>query len=529
MEEKKISGKDRLFEILSVIKKNGILNGLTPQNLRKTCEDLGPTFVKIGQILSNRPDLLSDDYIDELSKLRSKVKPMDYAEVLEIIDGETPRRLFEIFSKIDTKPLGSASIAQVHRATLKNGDEVVIKVQRRNIKEKMATDIRIMKKACKILRVESIINHIVSIDDTLDELFETCLEEMDFKHEAENIEEFALHNDGYAYLKVPKVYKEITSEKMLVMEYIDGIRINNIDLLLKEGYDLEEISSKLADNYIYQALDTGFFHADPHPDNVFIMDGKIVYLDFGMMGRLSNQNKGILKRCLVNINDNDMFELEKNLLLLVDAKGNIDHNKLRNDLEHILDRNKSQDIGNIDIASFANDLMNMFASNGLSVPHEITMLIRGIVVLEGTLETVNPNINLLQVIKNRMARRTIKDLINKDKIEKEVTETVLGFSKLTKLPNDMHIFFKEASNGNMRLNMQLPEANKYFDRLEKMVHRIVVCILDVAFILGAALIASNRVETTEQQFLFYLFVFLGIIFTIWLFVKMYLDKLSRRK
>ncbi len=529
MEEKKISGKERLFEILSVIKKNGILSGLTPQKLRKTCEDLGPTFVKIGQILSNRPDLLSDDYIDELSKLRSKVKPMEYAEVLDIIDHETPRRLFEIFSKIDTKPLGSASIAQVHKATLKNGDEVVIKVQRRNIKEKMTTDIRIMKKACKILRVESIINHIISIDDILDELLATAIEEMNFVKEAANIEEFAEKNGDYAYLKVPKVYKEITSERMLVMEYIDGIRINNIKELLNGGYDLDEISVKLADNYIYQALDTGFFHADPHPDNVYIMDGKIVYLDFGMMGRLSNQNRSILKKCLANINDNDMFELEKNLLILVDARGNVDHNRLRNDLERILDKNKSQDIANIDIASFVNDLMTMFVTNGLNVPHDITMLVRGIVVLEGTLETVNPNINLLQVIKNRMARRTLKDLINKDHLEKGVSDVVLGINKLTKLPSDMHTFFKEASNGNMRLNMQLPEANKYFDRLEKMVHRIVVCILDVAFILGAALIASNRVETTEQSFLFYLFVFLGIVFTIWLFVKMYLDKLSRRK
>ncbi len=524
-----ISGKDRLFEILSIIKRNGILSGITPQKLRKTCEELGPTFIKIGQILSNRPDLLSDEYIDELSKLRSNVKPMEYAEVLEIIDAETPKRLFEIFSSIETKPLGSASIAQVHKAILKTGEEVVIKVQRKDIKEKMTLDIKIMKKACKILRIESIINNIISISDILDELLATAIEEMNFVEEANNIVEFAKYNEEFAFMKVPKVYKELTSEKMLVMEYIDGIRINNKEELERRGYDLNEIAAKLADNYIYQALDTGFFHADPHPDNIYIMDGKIVYLDFGMMGHLSAQNKNILKKCLININDNDMFELEKNLLILVDARREVNHDKLRKDIERILDKNKNQDIANIDIADFSNDLMNMFVNNSLSVPHDITMLVRGIVVLEGTLETVNPNISLLEVIKNRLAGHTIKDVFNKDNIKKEIVETVSGLNKIHKIPGDLHIFLKEASNGNLKFNMSLPDANKYFDRLEKMVHRIVVCILDVAFILGAALIASNRVETKEQSFLFYLFVLLGIVFTIWLFVKMYLDKLSRRK
>ena len=524
-----VSGKDRLFEILSIIKRNGILNGMTPQKLRKTCEDLGPTFIKIGQILSNRPDLLSDEYVNELSKLRSNVKPMEYSEVLEIIDGETPRRLFEIFERIDTIPLGSASIAQVHKAVLKTGEDVVIKVQRKGIKEKMSLDIRIMKKACKILRIESILGNIISISDILDELLNTAFMEMNFVQEANNIVDFAKHNEDFTFIKVPKVYKELTSEKMLVMEYIDGITINNKDELTKKGYDLKEIAAKLADNYIYQALDVGFFHADPHPDNIYIMNGKIVYLDFGMMGHLSSQNKNILKKCLVNINDNDMFELEKNLLILVDSKKEVNHDKLRKDIERILDKNKNQDIANINIADFSNDLMNLFVNNGLSVPHDITMLIRGIVVLEGTLETVDPQISLLQVIKNRLAGHTIKEILNKDNIKKEIAETVSGLGKINKIPGDLHIFFKEAANGNLKFNLALPEADKYFDRLEKMVHRIVVCILDVAFILGASLIASNRVETKEQSFLFYLFVLLGIVFTIWLFVKMYLDKLNRRK
>lgn len=526
---KNLSGKERLFEILEVLKKHNVIKGVDPVKLRKILEDLGPTFIKVGQILSNRPDMLPQEYIIELSKLRSNVNPMGYQEILNILTEEYDKKLFQLFLSIDRNPLGSASIAQVHKAVLKDGKDVVIKVQRKNIKEIMIADIRVLKKALGMLHVQSLFKNIVSFDDVLDELLTTTLEEMNFLIEAEHIEEFYQENKDIKYIKVPKVIKNLTTEKVIVMEYIDGLSISQTDELINSGYDLDEIGSKLADNYIYQAIDVGYFHADPHPNNIIITDGKIGYIDFGMMGRLNSRNKDLLKKCIVAIFNNDIREVERILLILGDTKKEINHSKLCNELQLILDKNKSTGIADINITKFANELLNLLGNNGITLPKDITMLVRGIVVLEGTLETVSPSINLLQVFENRVKNISLKELLSKDNLLKETGHIMSSIGSLNRLPYDLHTFFKGVSRGETKFNVEITESNKILDRFEKMIHRIVVCILDVAFILGAALMVSNGINSNDKRFLFYLYVAVGFIFTIWLFIKMYLDKLNRKK
>lgn len=525
---KELTGKDRLFEIINVLKNNNILSGMNPQKFKKILEELGPTFIKIGQILSNRPDMLSEEYIKELSQLRSDTIPLSYQEILDILNEEYDKKLFEIFLNIDRKELGSASIAQVHKATLIDGTKVVIKVQRPNIKEKMTTDIRLLKKAMKMLHVQSFVKNIIDLDSSLDELLKTTLEEINFLTEASHIDEFYKNNKEYKYIKVPKVYKNLTTEHVLVMEYIDGYKISNTDKLIEEGYDLDEIGSKLADNYINQAITEGYFHADPHPDNIIITDGKIAFIDFGMMGRLSNKNRELLEKCIYAILVDDVKEVEKILLILGDTTSDINHQKLRNEIKKILDKYKTTGIKEINITKFANEMLNMLGDNKIVLPEDITMLVRGIVVLEGTLEVVSPNINLLEVFKARVKKVDLKKIISKDKLSTLALNTLTSANDLIKLPEDLHRFLKETSEGETKFCIEVNDSNKKIDRFEKMVHRIVVCLLDIGFIVGAALIASNGVTTSEQKFIFYLYLFVGTIFTIWLFIKMYIDKLNRK-
>lgn len=527
--EQVITGKERLGEILGVLKKYDVIHGINPSKFRNILEELGSTFIKVGQILSNRPDLLPPEYIAELAKLRCDVQPMDYQEILDILRNEYHVQLFQIFLYIDKNPLGSASIAQVHKAKLKDGQEVVIKVQRRNIKERMITDIRLLKKALKLLHIQQFIKNIVSFDDVLDELLETSLEEMNFLTEAANIKEFYTANKSFNYLHVPKVYNNLTTEKILVMEYIEGVTIDKLDKLKEAGYDLTEIANKLADNYIYQALDVGFFHADPHPDNILIKDGKINYVDYGMMGRLNHRNQELLKKCMVAIFNNDIKEVERILLILGECQKEIEHTRLCADLELILDKNKETGIQDINITEFVSEMMNMLGSYGITLPKDITMLVRGIVVLEGTLEVICPQINLMQVFKNRLSSVGLKELIDEDKVAQELSVSLSSLGSLNRLPLDIHRLLAETSRGETKVNIEIVDAQKHIDRLEKMIHRIVVCFLDVAFIVGAALMVSNGVETSDQRFLFYLYVTVGFIFTIWIFIKMYLDKLNRKK
>ena len=285
--------KSRLREITAVLKKHGITRGLTPEKVRLILEDLGPTFIKIGQIMSMHSDILPKRYCDELMRLCYDVAPMPFKEVTEVIEAAYGCPFFDVFSEIDEKPLGSASIAQVHRAMLLDGSRVVVKVQRKDIYETMARDIALLHKAVKLVPPVSI-KGMVDLDMVLDELWAVTREEMNFLTEAANMEEFAKNNQDVAYVDVPKIYQEYTTMHVLVMEYVDGCEISDKEYLTENGYDLKEIGSKLVDNYIKQVMDDGFFHADPHPGNVKIRDGKIVWMNMRMMGRLTDRDRGLI-------------------------------------------------------------------------------------------------------------------------------------------------------------------------------------------------------------------------------------------
>ena len=303
---KKSNGKDtgtykeRLKEITAVLHKHAITRGVSPEKLRLILTDLGPTFIKLGQIMSMRSDILPKRYCDELMKLCSDVDPMPFAEVEEVLREAFGCPWQEEFQEIQEKPLGSASIAQVHRAVLKTGEEVVIKVQRKGIYEIMARDIGLMKKAVKLLPPVSI-KEAVDLNLVLEELWRVTQEEMNFLTEAANMEEFSRKNKNVAFVKTPILYREYTTASVLVMEYIDGIPIDHKEELLAGGYDLDEIGSKFVDNFIKQVMDDGFFHADPHPGNVMIQGGKIVWIDMGMMGRLNDRDRELIGQAIEGV------------------------------------------------------------------------------------------------------------------------------------------------------------------------------------------------------------------------------------
>ena len=296
--------KARLKEIVSILKESNFLSGITPEKVCKTITKLGPTFIKIGQIMASRYDVLPKEYCDALSKLRSNVDPMPFTEVKKILTEELGNT-DEIFEYISEKSIGSASMAQVHKAKLKTGEIVAIKVQRKNIYETMTMDVRLLKKAIILLHLRLLVKSI-DLNSVLDEIYNVAKEEMNFEIEAKHLEEFRENNIDITYIGVPKIYKNYITKKVLVMDFIQGISLNEKQKLENAGYDIQEIGMKLANNYIKQALDDGFFHADPHQDNIFVYEGKIIYLDLGMMGRISNRYKQLLNKAMKAIVRNDI-------------------------------------------------------------------------------------------------------------------------------------------------------------------------------------------------------------------------------
>ena len=284
----KYSSSHRLREMVLVLRKHNVLTSdMTPEKLRLILEDLGPTFVKLGQILSLKPGFLPADYAIELTKLQTQAKPLDFSIIKDCLEKEYNKKIEDVFLDIDDHALGSASIAQVHKATLKTGEKIVIKVQRPGIYEVMAKDIVLLKRAVSI---------ILDFNAILDEMWNITKQEMDFMMEAEHIDEFKRLNSEDIFVDCPTVKHELTTARVLVMEYIDGHRIDEISKLKAQGYNVEELGIHLGKNYVKQIIEDGYFHADPHPGNIWIKNGKIIWLDLGMMGRLSSKERDALKK-----------------------------------------------------------------------------------------------------------------------------------------------------------------------------------------------------------------------------------------
>ena len=498
--------KTRFIEIISILKNSALIRDFTPQKLCETIIKLGPTFIKIGQIMSNRYDLLPKEYCDALANLRANVTPMDFKEVNQILKEEfgNPN---EIFQNISKNCIGSASIAQVHKAKLKSGEDVVIKVQRRNIYEIMSTDVKLFKRAIRLLHL----NLLIKIVD----LNSVSKEEMDFEIEAKNLEEFRQNNCDVVYIGVPKVYKSLVTKKVLVMEYVEGINVTDKQELLNSGYDLEEIGLKLANNYIKQALDDGFFHADPHPDNMCIREGKIMFLDLGMMGRLSSRNKQLLKNAMNAIVANDTTELERILLSISTTTGSINHIKLRNEIQKILDKNVNEDIENINIVEFMSSVSKVLRENNIKLDKNITLLMRGICVIEGTLELISPNINLIMVFENKIRENTFDNVFSKGTLMNTGRNIVSGVNSLGELPTELLSFVKDINRGETKIDIEMANSDKQVDKLEKMLHQLVIGLLDAAVLLGACMV--------DNKILRAIYIILGTIFTIWLFIQMAKD------
>ncbi len=513
----------RLHQIIKVIRSYHLLKDFSPENLRKAIEALGPTFIKIGQIASAREDLFPEEYTKELSKLRSQVKPMRFSIVKNLIESEYHQKWDSVFASIDKEPLGSASIAQVHKATLLSGETVAVKIQRENIEEAMCLDIKLLKKAISILNVQKFLGDIIDLNDVLDEMYETAKKEMNFKIEAENMIRFSQNQKDILYIETPKVYEKLSTSRILVMQYVTGLEIYRKQELIDLGYQLDEIALKLADNYLKQALEDGFFHADPHADNIKIDQGKIIYLDFGMMGILSKNDREILVDCMKSIISGDIEGVEHALLLLSVSSSSIDYMRLRKDLQLILERHQKKEIKDIDIKQFFYQLLSLLADNHIKLSRDITMLIRGIIVLEGTLEDLYPEISLMQVFRNHVKNLP---MVSENTVTELAKEGLKSSTSFLSLPNEMLHLIKGINRGEMRFNIEINDSKHQMDKMEGIVEEFIITILDVAFIVGTSLIVMNNKD--NLPFIFYLYMTGSVLCTVWLLYKMILRKFKRK-
>ena len=490
--ERRGKQNSRLHEIVEILRRNDIIHGVTPQKLTLMLEELGPTFVKLGQIMSMRSDMLPQRYCDELKKLRTSVAPMPFETVREIITEQYGKPPEEVFAYIKEQPLGSASVAQVHAARLRGGEDVVIKVQRRGIHQIMEQDIAIMRRAAQLLRIVPVAGDVIDFNGLLDEFWTVSQQEMNFLVEAEHLSRFAALNDGVAYATCPKVYRELSTACVLVMERVDGIPIDHLEELRRQGYDSDEIGEKLAENYIKQILDDGFFHADPHPGNIIIRNGKIVWLDLGMVGVLSNRDRQLFRTAMLAVTRQDIYELENAIMSIGVIKGKVNHNELYEDIRIFVDRYGTSDLSDLNLGQILAEVMEIAAKHHIGLPNSITMLVRGVLTIEGVLEDCSPNTSLMEILARHFSAGTFNAANAEKELRHLLRKAAGSVEKISDIPLNLADIIKMTVRGQTKINLELTGSEEPLGKIDRMVDRLIFGIIDGALLIGSSMLCTTN-------------------------------------
>lgn len=470
----------------------------SPENLRKAFEELGSTFIKIGQILSTRTDILPKEYINELIKLQDSAAEENFQDMKKVFEQSLCKKIGDCFIYFDEKPIASASIAQVYRAITLDGQHVVVKIQRPDIYEKIKIDIAILRRLIKFTNIFADIKFVDPLQ-VLQEIDTATEKELDFVNEAENAKLFKEKNKDVPVIRVPKVIKELQSKKVLTLEQIDGVKVNEINKLIELGYDSKDIAKKLALCYCKQIFQDGFFHGDPHPGNILICEGKICFIDFGIVGTFENSLKSWLNKAMFYVATNDKKKLLQFVLAVGIKRGKIDIGKLYEDISYIFDMYINTSLKNIKMATLIEEIIMVANKNNIQVPRELILLVKTLVILEGVLAEIDPEVDIASVLLSYIKNKNKFIFFDEFKGEELFLNAYSFFRDGSRIPSKFIETLDSLSNGRSKINLQIIDLDKALNDIHHMVNRLTGGILVAALVLSSSLILVNDVGPKYQN------------------------------
>ncbi len=464
------------------------LNKLSaPVKFRMILAELGPTFIKLGQILATRPDLIPLDFSKELYKLQDDAPHFSYDCIKDIFMKETGKLPEEIFDSFEKPPLAAASIAQVHRAVYK-GNDVVVKVQRPKIKRKITADLEILYHLAQLME-KHIYEVMLQKPSLIVKEFKRSIEkELDFQVELSQTERFNKDFADDDTIHAPKTYLEISTSKLLVLEFINGIKLHDQQRLKKEGYDLKLIAERGTESLLKQIFVNGYFHADPHPGNIFVLpDNVFCFIDFGMMGKVTVDDRINFAMFLFNVINRNGFKVAKSMLKFTTYEKEPDRELLKRDMADLVDECLIHPLGPVTFGSFVEGVMEILAEHALHIRPNLFLLMKSLASIETVAHDLNPELEFVQMSEPYI-KKIIFERFSKKKILSNLGDAAEDYMKLfAELPETANILLKQAKLGKIKFKLDI-EQNKMLEAINRLSMRLSTSIILVALLLSHTLI-----------------------------------------
>lgn len=532
----------RFRTIVAVLRKYNVLSNLTrqkhPGQVRAAFEELGPTFIKVGQILSSRTDIVKPEFANEFKKLQDNVHSDDFSIVKKTIETQTGKQMSAMFASFDETPFASASMGQTHHATLLNGQKVVVKVQHPGIDAEVALDISLFERALPLLRYIPD-SSVIDLREMVAEIKQSLFNELDTSIEVRNGTRFYELNNQADIIRVPRVYAKYSTQKVLVNQYMAGTSIQHFmakiakaDELNDHHYDEERqyLAHVLVTNFLKQVFEDGFFHADPHPGNILLRELKkgdigyndsvaksgriigkrqlspyrLVYLDFGMMGSISPNLMDGIANVVIAVTTENTRQVGKAILAISNRTGEVDEEAFFSELAPFLGQYYNSGLGEIDFQGLVFEMVKVCRSNNIQVNPEVTLLGKAFGTIEGIVETLDPNLSMMDVARP-FARQYMREHLNlRNELEDGLLATAQSLRDAPKLPSRLLSALDTFENGQTRVNIVFSHRKMFIDRIDTMVNKVVLAVILAALIVGSSLLVQSH---SDNNWITYIGIF----------------------
>lgn len=461
-----------------------------PQRVRRVFEVLGPTFVKLGQILATRPDLLGPEWIAEFEKLQWQAPPLDFAELRPQVEEDLGAPLEELFADVEPTPLAAASLAQVHRATLKDGTKVVLKIQRPGIRSIIESDMRLLAHLASLAEKHMPELAAYHPQQVVRQFVKSLQNELNFMTEGHNADQVAANFEGHEQIVIPKVYWEWTRPRINVQEFVDGIPGVDLRAIDAAGMDRKRIAQTGASAVLKMIMMDGLFHADPHPGNFFVLPGeRIAFIDFGMIGRVTELRRQQITKLLQALLDNEAEGLCAILLEWSDREGD-DPGELLGAVEEFLSKYAGKPMGLMDLSTMVGDLLSLVRDNKLTMPPDQAMLLKVFVSLDGAFKKLDPGFDVMVAMQPTLHEAVI-DKLSPQALGKRGLKILTQYLELfADLPKEIRRGIYTAKTGHLKIRVELSQ----LDELQHVVMRanrlLAVAVITAALLIGGSILMA---------------------------------------